>query len=138
MVPPGVQQRPAVRDYQAERVNLQRWAHAGVSLKTIDEWADGTLRSLWGLKAATRALHIASTGCDARVLPPFKGRRPTTVKTQEAGSVPGSPACAENLFDVSQILAWLAKERRDVQEQVEWRSQIPALMAGLELRSRSA
>lgn len=127
-----------LRDYQAERVNLQRWAHAGVSLKTIDEWADGTLRSLWGLKAATRALHIASTGCDARVLPPFKGRRPTTVKTQEAGSVPGSPACAENLFDVSQILAWLAKERRDVQEQVEWRSQIPALMAGLELRSRSA
>ena len=97
MVPPGVQQRPAVRDYQAERVNLQRWAHAGVSLKTIDEWADGTLRSRWGLKAATRALHIASTGCDARVLPPFKGRRPTTVKTQEAGSVPGR-RCSRTLM----------------------------------------
>ena len=36
-----------------------------------------------------------------------------------------------NLFDVSQILAWLAKERRDVQEQLEWREQIPDLIASL-------
>jgi hypothetical protein len=57
---------------------------------------------------------------------------------QPSRSVPGSRGEAANLFDVSQILAWLAKERRDVQEQVEWRAQIPALMAGLELRARSA
>jgi hypothetical protein len=29
---------------------------------------------------------------------------------------------------VSQVLAWLAKERRDVQEQVDWREQIPGLL----------
>ena len=38
---------------------------------------------------------------------------------------PGVPAQSTNLFDLSQILAWLAKERRDVQEQLEWREQIP-------------
>ncbi|MBU4237495.1 MAG: hypothetical protein KKI01_14405 [Proteobacteria bacterium] len=31
--------------------------------------------------------------------------------------VPGAPAESRNLYDVSQSLAWLAKERRDIQEQ---------------------
>ena len=44
-----------LRDYQSEREGIERWAHTGVSLKTIDGWADSTLRSSWGLKAATRA-----------------------------------------------------------------------------------
>ena len=36
-----------------------------------------------------------------------------------------------NVFDVSQVLAWLAKERRDLHEQLEWREQIPKLLAPL-------
>jgi len=32
------------------------------------------------------------------------------------------------LFDLSQILAWLAKERRDLQEQLEWRQTVPELL----------
>ncbi|GAG99015.1 unnamed protein product, partial [marine sediment metagenome] len=36
-----------------------------------------------------------------------------------------------NAFDVSQILAWLAKERKDFQEQLNWRQQIPGLMKKL-------
>jgi len=40
------------------------------------------------------------------------------------------------LFDVSQILAWLAKERRDVQQQLEWRKQIPKLMKPLLRQSK--
>jgi hypothetical protein len=42
-----------------------------------------------------------------------------------------------NLFEASQVIAWLAKERRDLQEQVEWREQIPVLMSALEVRARS-
>jgi hypothetical protein len=32
---------------------------------------------------------------------------------------------------MSQILAWLAKDRRDLQEQIEWREQISELMEPL-------
>jgi hypothetical protein len=39
---------------------------------------------------------------------------------------------------LSQILAWLAKERRDIQEQLGWREQIPELMAPLLNRKRGA
>jgi hypothetical protein len=40
----------------------------------------------------------------------------------------------DNLFDVSQALAWLARQRRDLHEQLAWRDQIPALVAGLGVR----
>ena len=36
-----------------------------------------------------------------------------------------------SVFDLSQTLAWLAKERTDIQEQMDWREQIPALLASL-------
>jgi hypothetical protein len=39
----------------------------------------------------------------------------------------------QSLFaaDLRQVLAWLAKERRNVQEQLEWREQIPGLLDGM-------
>jgi hypothetical protein len=61
----------------------------------------------------------------------YKDRRPTTIETKQTVRVPGCEKSCGNLFDVSQILAWLAKERRDVQEQLEWREEIPALLGPL-------
>ena len=124
-----------LRDYQVERDSMLRWAQTDVNLQAIGRWADQDLRRLWGFKAAARAFHIAQCGEDASIRAPFKGRTPTDANVQPAGPVPGAPSEAGNLFDVSQILAWLAKERRDLQEQVEWRTQIPALMAALEARA---
>jgi hypothetical protein len=46
--------------------------------------------------------------------------------------VAGCPQESRNLFDVSQVLAWLAKERRDVREQLESREEIPALLEPLQ------
>lgn len=50
---------------------------------------------------------------------------------RQTARVPGAPRGSRNLYDVSQILAWLAKERRDVQEQLEWRETIPELLKPL-------
>lgn len=124
-----------LRDYQVERDSMLRWAQTDVNPQAIGRWADQDLRRLWGFKAAARAFHIAQCGDDASVRAPFKGRTPTDANVEPAGPVPGSPSEAKNLFDVSQILAWLAKERRDLQEQIEWRTQTPALMAALEYRN---
>ncbi len=57
-----------------------------------------------------------------------KGRTPTTLETVASLRVPGAPTQSRNLFEVSQVLAWLAKERHDLHEQLEWREQIPGML----------
>ena len=54
-----------------------------------------------------------------------------TIPVRSNGPVPGAPKACRNLYDASQILAWLAKERRDVQEQLIWREAIHGLLAPL-------
>ena len=89
------------------------------------------LRKGWGFKAAARTFHIARFGSDAEVVSQYKGSTPTNIPMQATKRVPGASQPCRNLFDLSQILAWLAKERRDVQEQLEWREEIPELIAPL-------
>ncbi|MEO8682770.1 MAG: hypothetical protein ABI665_27220 [Vicinamibacterales bacterium] len=86
------------------------------------------MRRAWGFKAATRALHIFRSGRDVAMAGAYKGRSPSTMPVEVADRVPGAPVTGSTLFDVSQTLAWLAKERTDVQEQTIWREQIPSLI----------
>jgi hypothetical protein len=127
----GAVVRTGISEYKLERETLIRWRDAEVSGEELRRWVEGELRARWGFKAASRAWHIARTGCDVDVLGPYKKNSPTTVRVEPTSAVPGSPEESTCLFDVSQVLAWLAKERRDIQEQMEWREQIPALMASL-------
>ena len=62
-----------------------------------------------------------------------KTRASASQCVQQTDPVPGAPNNSGNLYDVSQVLAWLAMERRDVQEQLEWREQIPELWNQKEL-----
>lgn len=117
----------AIEDTQ----KLSSWRSQAVSAEDLQPWIDGDLKKTWGFKAAARAYHIACTGRDCDVRGPFKGVKPTSANVQAGERVPGAPEQMRNLFDVSQILAWLAKERRDLQEQLEWREQIAGLMAAL-------
>ena len=45
--------------------------------------------------------------------------------------VPGAPEQAGTLFDVAQALAWIAKERSEIEERIAWRAGIPGLLAEL-------
>lgn len=114
-----------------DKRNLSTWRATPVAPEDLEWWIDENLRDAWGFKAAARAYHIAATGRDCNVRGPFKSKTPTSVNVSAGEPVPGAPKQTRNLFDVSQILAWLAKERRDLQEQLEWREQIPRLMAVL-------
>jgi hypothetical protein len=104
-------------------------------LNRLAPWVDKNLRKRWGFKAAARTFHIARTGSDAEVIEQYKGNTPTSIAMQPTKPVPGAPHECCNLFDLSQILAWLAKERRDIQEQMEWREQIPLLLKPLTNRA---
>ena len=92
---------------------------------------DTDLRKAWGFKAAARAFHIVRFGSDGDIAGQYKGSTPSRIAMKRTHGVPGSPKECSTLFDVSQILAWLAKERRDLREQWRWREQIPELLKPL-------
>jgi hypothetical protein len=126
--------RAGLATAERERTALQAWRRVRVERETIAEWVNGSVRETWGFKAAARVWHITGTGADAAVSGPYKRERPTTIPVSPAQSVPGSPRRSDNLFDVSQALAWLARQRRDLQEQLDWREQIPALIERINRR----
>ncbi len=120
-----------VEESETEKKNFERWRKSRVTLDKIVPWVDKELREGWGFKAAARTFHIAGCGSDGKIVGQYKGNTPTTIAMEKSKPVPGAPGKCHKLFDLSQILAWLAKERRDVQEQLEWREKIPDLMAPL-------
>jgi len=126
--------RAGLETAEAERKMFQAWRRVRVPRETIAGWTNGPVKETWGFKAAARVWHITGTGTDAEVTGPFKRMTPTTIAVTSGQSVPGAPRRADNLFDVSQALAWLARQRRDLQEQLMWREQIPALVGCLRAR----
>ncbi len=120
-----------LKESKIEKKNFELWRKATITLSRLAPWVDKDLREGWGFKAAARTFHIARFGFDAEVVGQYKDSTPTTIAMQQTKRVPGAPQECRNLFDLSQILAWLAKERRDVQEQLEWREQIPAILKPL-------
>lgn len=113
---------------EADKENFHKWQQKTIQGNALASWVNEDLRGHWGFKAATRAYHIARTGYDVEITGQYKDQTPTTIETKQIHRVPGSPVPSKNLFDISQALAWLAKERRDIQEQLEWREQIHVIL----------
>lgn len=120
-----------LKESEAEQKNFELWRKATITLARIADWVDKDLRKGWGFKAAARTFHIAFTGVDAEIAGQYKDATPSTIAMKKTKPVPGAPKKCGNLFDLSQILAWLARERRDIQEQLEWREKIPELIKPL-------
>ena len=123
--------KAGIEESQKEKNNLELWIKKPIKLTNLKTWIDKDLKDLWGFKAATRAYHIARCGYDMEIVGPYKDKSPTTIKVRTTKPVPGAPPQCRSLYDVSQILAWIAKERRDVQEQLQWREQISGLLKPL-------
>lgn len=120
-----------LNEAESEKKNFDKWRKTLIALEQVAPWTEDTLRKGWGFKAATRAFHIVRTGSDVEIVGQYKEKKPTTIAVHRTEAVPGAPNESRTLYDVSQILAWLAKERRDVQEQIEWREMIPELLKPL-------
>jgi hypothetical protein len=117
---------------ETDKARFTAWRASGVKSEQIKPWVERDVYNAWGFKAAARAYHIANTGHDVTIAGTYAKQTPSTIDVSPAGAVPGTPSQSRNLYDLSQVLAWLAKERRDVQEQLEWRGQIAGLMAALQ------
>lgn len=107
------------------------WQKKKVSEDKLRKWVDGPLAKKWGVKAAFRTWHITRTGKDVIIADPFEKGKPTEKNAIIGSAVPGAVLPGDSVYSVSQSLSWLAKERRDVQEQLEWKQEIPDLLAPL-------
>ena len=109
-----------LRESKTEKKNFESWRRAEITLNRIVPWVDTDLRKEWGFKAAARTFHIARFGYDADVAGQYTGAPRPLLPCRRQSAFPVRRMSATP-FHLSQILAWLSKERRDVEEQLEWR-----------------
>ena len=82
----------------------------------------------WGIKGAARVLAITATGWDAEPKGDFKNKRPSDLAIERTVEVPGIDPPVRDVFGASQALTWVAGQRNELQEDLEWRSQVPELI----------
>lgn len=120
--------RPAFEAIGADRERLMNWMDATVSIKNIKAWADNGLSMKWGKVAAARVFHICNSGQDIKIKSPFVTCPATEKPIEYLGRVPGSIAPAENKYNVSQALSFVATHRKNAEERVAWQEDIPHLL----------
>ncbi len=111
-----------------DKKKLENWQKKGIDSDVFARWVEEDLREAWGFNAAARVYHIAGTGRDVEIDGSYSEHTPTSMPVRFKNPVPGCKEKAESLFDLSQVLAWMAKERNDLGEQLEWKKQIPELL----------
>ena len=120
-----------IASIEGERAYYSRALKTLVDDNSVSAWVDGELKKKWGALAAARTWLISQTGYDGVFLDPFDKAAPSEKKMTKTERVPGSPAKADNAYAVSQALAWIARQRLDVQEQMQYMREIPQLMQAL-------
>ena len=107
------------------------WMKTSVDSSKLTRWVDGILKDRWGALAAARTNHICRTGHDGVFADPFESAPPSQKRMARMQKVPGCPSTSDNAFAIAQVLAWIAKERRDISEQLDRMREIPELMASM-------
>jgi hypothetical protein len=119
---------------QMVRVDLSRlgrWEDTDINDDQLKLWANNHVTSVWGKKAACRVFHICTSGHDVEITDLFASGEATDKPIRRTGEVPGAPKSATNLYDVSQVLSWVATHRQNAEERLAWQSDIPQLIKAL-------
>jgi len=126
---PGVQK--GIDIARAEPVVFEEWRRQLVTRDQLVNWVDGSVRRMWGWKAAARIFHIAMTGWDAE--PAFGAERvmPSRRTMQATDPVPCMPAFTETAYDALLALGWIAREARDPGERFDRMVETALLMRAL-------
>lgn len=108
------------------------WDSQRIDLRALKSWVDTDVNQEWGVKAAMRVLGITRTRHDVAAAGDLK-RPPSAIETIQLAEVPGIRGPVEN-FGISQVLSWIADQRGDTAENLEWRSNVPELVDKLQRR----
>jgi Domain of unknown function (DUF932) len=122
----------AIESAWSDKAVFERWMSARLERSVLVSWIDEEVLPLWGVKAAVRVLGIATHGRDVEPVGAVAHRKPSEIKTNKISTVLGVHAPVSNLFGISQVLSWIAGQRGEISEGLEWRSQVPDLIAKLE------
>jgi Domain of unknown function (DUF932) len=120
-----------LREMATDKRQLTNWFETPVNMSQVDAWADTTVADSWGPFLAARTCHISRSGFDGKVANSAKKIRPSLREVSSQHKVPGSCAPVTNVYHVSQVLSWLARERNTIQDQFEKMLEIPALVTPL-------
>lgn len=120
-----------LKSAETEKASFISWMRMPVEENRLEKWTDGPLREEWGPLAAARVHLICETGQDGRFAKPGEKAPPHRKSMIQTGCVPGAPKKAGNAYHIAQALAWIAKEKRDIQDQLDGMVAIPRLMAAL-------
>lgn len=120
--------REALQSAGDDQHTVAEWRSRPIKADALTEWVDNDVRGKWGIKAAVRVLAISRSGWDAELKGDLRNKRPSEVAIEKTIEVPGIDPPARNAFQVSQALTWVAGQRAEIQEDLEWRSQVPELM----------
>lgn len=123
---------------QADLERIKKWESEKISPQALEIWANKEVSATWGKKAACRAYHICLTGHDVEIVDPFAKGEATEKPVKLTDIVPGSASPAQTLYDVSQALSWLATNRNNTEERVDWQAAIPGMIASLRKISNAA
>ena len=121
----------AIQSTGTDKQTFEIWLSKPLDFDVFLHWVDEDVKKSWGIKAAVRVLRIVKEGYDVKLVGDLKNRRPTEVETEQLDPVPGVYAPVKEMFGVSQVLSWVAGQRAEIAEDLEWRSQIPDLMTRL-------
>lgn len=116
---------------------LKDWEETNLDLDKFRDWADTELSKAWGKKAASRVFHIAMQGIDTEWTDPFEAGEATQKSFRFVAEVPGAIAPVQNLYGLLQALTWVATRRTDVEERLEWQTQVPMLMKSLRKKAQA-
>ncbi|MES2597430.1 MAG: DUF932 domain-containing protein [Verrucomicrobiota bacterium] len=127
-----------LKKVNADLQRLKKWELATVASDALKSWANTVVSETWGKKAACRVFHICQTGHDVEIVDPFAKGEATDKPVVLAGKVPGAAHPAKTLYDVSQALSWLATNRNNTEERVDWQTAIPKMITALRELSDAA
>ncbi|MEO6238337.1 MAG: DUF932 domain-containing protein [Vicinamibacterales bacterium] len=114
-----------------DRESFDVWRTTRISGSHLAAWVDGPVAEAWGPLAAARVHGISTTGFDGKPAGPAKKRPPHTWPLVQHRLVPGTEAPCHDGYAVAQVLAWVAAQRNDVAQRLNWRAQIKPLMSHL-------
>jgi hypothetical protein len=118
----------AMKAVEKDIRRLSGWERRPIKADIFPIWINKTLSDNWGKKAACRVFNICTSGFDVEYDDPFAPDDPTEKAVKRTQRVPGSPEVAQNLFDVSQAMSWVATTRSNPEERLDWQFAIPVLI----------
>jgi Domain of unknown function (DUF932) len=121
----------ALTAVEADRIRMRKWQAEMIAIADVETWANTKLSTDWAKKAAARVYHICDAGKDVEFDDPFASGEATSKPIRYLGRVPGCPERALTKYDVAQAMSFVATQRNNVEERLNWQTAIPDLLDGL-------